>query len=670
MTDRPPTSGPSQAGGEASLPLTRIVLFTSGVGYFQHDGQVHGRSVFHARFRAEAVNDLLKSLVVQDFDGGTVSTVNYDSREPVSEILKSCPVKLWNNTTLFELLAQLRGEPVEVAAPNPVTGTIVGVERRTHTNGEKNREERVVADYVYLLTDQGLRSFPLDRVQHVRLLNAALQAELTQALAVLASGHDAEKKSVSIAFDGQGARRARAAYLMATPVWKTTYRLVLDEQAPPYLQGWAIVENTTEQDWQDVRLSLVAGRPISFTMDLYEPLFVTRPHVKMVLPSIPRPPVHEQALSGKGTGRGVGGVLSDRVTGSSADILGELCGSLVDEAYEERLDPRRGVEAAAEGGKTGELFAYDITTPVTLRRRSSAMLPIIGQAVEGNKLSVYNKSIHPKHPLNAFRLKNTSALHLMQGPITVFDGGTYAGDARIEDLVAGGEHILSYALDLTVEVQWTASEAWTGQTQYAIRKGGLVVTQKTIREGAYTIHNRDKKPKPVLIEHAISPGFDLVEPSEPPERTRECYRFSASVEAGRAHTIRVREEHPDQFDVFLYDAKLNVLVGYMQTGAISPPVKKALEQVVAIRKRLDETAAGLKRLEQQIKDVTQEQARLRENLSHVPANSDLHARYLQKLDQQETEIEHLQTEKEAFRKTEETQKKELTDYLVGMSCIE
>ena len=108
--------------------------------------------------------------------------------------------------------------------------------------------------------------------------------------------------------------------------------------------------------------------------------------------------------------------------------------------------------SVAQADDVGELFQYVIATPVDLPRQQSAMLPIVNESVEAEKLSIYNQSVQAKHPLNGLRLKNTTDLHLMQGPITVFDDGAYAGDAKIEDLQPGTERLMSYALDLDVEV--------------------------------------------------------------------------------------------------------------------------------------------------------------------------------------------------------------------------
>jgi len=292
------SSSPSSASPAAppSLPLSKIVLYSSGVGYFQHDGKVHDREQLDLRFNVNQVNDLLKSLVVQDFSGGQVASVTYGSRDPLTKTLTSFGVNLTGNPTLSQLLTQIRGEQLELATPNPVTGTLVGVEKKAEFVGEGPQRRLVETEYVTILTEEGLRSIPLLQIQRLKLVNEPLNRELQQALAVLATSHDTQKRSVSITFEGKGSREARVSYLTETPVWKTSYRLVLDDERPPFLQGWAIVENTTESDWSNVRLSLVSGRPISFIMDLYQPLYAPRPMIEPELYASLRPQVYGEAL--------------------------------------------------------------------------------------------------------------------------------------------------------------------------------------------------------------------------------------------------------------------------------------------------------------------------------------------------------------------------------------
>ncbi|HEV3137456.1 MAG TPA: hypothetical protein VGZ26_06120, partial [Pirellulales bacterium] len=228
---------------ETGLPLTKVVMFNSGVGYFEHRGEVEGDAKIDFRFRVDDINDLLKSMILEDRGGGTISTVTYGSRDPITKTLQTFPIDLTTNPTLGQLLDQVRGERVQLDTP-AISGIVLGVENRYK---EINKDHDVIeTEYVNLLTDGGLRSIPLDSIGGIKLLNEELDAELRQALVVLATGHNTDKKTVSLNLLGKGKRPVRVAYIEGTPVWKTSYRLVLSDKEAPFLQGWAIVENTTE----------------------------------------------------------------------------------------------------------------------------------------------------------------------------------------------------------------------------------------------------------------------------------------------------------------------------------------------------------------------------------------------------------------------------------------
>jgi hypothetical protein len=291
-------AAPSWAADEkpSDLPLTRVVLFSSGVGFYEHNGQIEGDGHVDLKFKVEDINDLLKSMVLQDFGGGKVSTVNYGSKDPITKTLKTFAIDLTKEPTLADLLRQIRGEKVQVEAPTAVVGTILGVEKR---KVKVSKEEAIEQEFLNLLTDQGLRSVNLEAVSRIKLSDEKLNSELQQALAILATAHATDKKTVSLNFLGTGKRDVRVGYIQESPIWKTSYRLVLKDDEKPFLQGWAIVENTTEQDWNDVNLTLISGRPISFVMDLYQPLYVQRPEVKPELYASLRPQTYDQDLAAK-----------------------------------------------------------------------------------------------------------------------------------------------------------------------------------------------------------------------------------------------------------------------------------------------------------------------------------------------------------------------------------
>jgi len=656
-----------------TLPLSKVVLYSSGVGYFEHDGTVQGQGHVDLRFTVDQINDVLKSLVVQDAGGGRISAVGYGSRDPIMKTLAGFGMNLTGNPTLGQLLDQIRGEPIEVATPSPLKGTLIGVEKKQQTMHEESRHSIITVEYLNLLTEEGLRSIPLAQVQRIQLLNSQLNGELQQALSVLAMAHDANKRTVSILFEGEGTRTVRVAYITETPIWKTSYRLMLDD-ARPVLQGWAIVENSTEADWSQIRLSLVSGRPISFVMDLYQPLYATRPVVVPELYASLHPRVYGDALDESPKERKQADSEQRRMEMDKSSSSGAAFGGLrapaarnaVASPVPTPLNPQQGVTPNAHGQDAGELFEYAMTAPLTVPRHTSAMLPIVNQPIEGQKVSIYNQSTHVKHPLNGFWLHNNTPLHLMQGPLTVFDGNAYAGDARIEDLAPGQDRLLSYALDLKTEVYPKVEAGQQNLLSVSLRKGVLIATHRMLEEKVYQIKNRDQKAKTLLIEHPHRADWQVVESATPTERTRDVYRFTVPLDAGHTAALRVREEKQLQQTVQLVDSGSDAIMYYLHAKQVSANVKEALQRVVALRDRLSQTTNRRNGLEQRMKEIGQEQARIRDNMGKLAHTSELYNRYVKKLDQQETEMEKLRKEIDGLKGTEEEQRLELNDYLTSL----
>ena len=479
--------GAAPAGDNADLDVSRVAVFSSGVAYYECEATVDGNESAELRFRTEQINDIIKSLVVQDLDGGTVGVVSYASRDPLEKTLRSFGVDITGKPTLAELLDQLRGEPVEIRGARAVDGVIMGVEKRRKQVGDAGIVE---TDVVNVLTASGLQQVALSEMTGIRLTNEKIDNELHKALETLAMGHDADKKSVVLNFNGVGERRVRVAYLLEAPIWKTTYRLVLDEEGRPFLQGWATVENATEEDWSDVELSLVSGRPISFTMDLYTPIYIPRPKEELEIYASLRPPDFEGAFDveearGVGMSRARGRVMRDKA--AKAPMGGGRMGFLAEAAPEMpamagiALEDA-GVASVALAGEAGELFQYTIRTPVSIPRQHSAMLPIVNEKISGEKVSIFNPATHPKHPLNGLHIKNTTDLNLMQGPITLFDGGVYAGDAKLPDLKPDEKRLVAYALDLGTEVMVKQRPRPDEIVKLRIVKGTLIHQRKYVDE--------------------------------------------------------------------------------------------------------------------------------------------------------------------------------------------
>lgn len=648
------------------LPLKRITLFTSGVGFFQREGEVTGDTSVELSFRAEQINDLLKSMVLQDFGGGKIAPVVFGSPESIDHTLKSFAIDITDNPPLSVLLNRMRGAKAEIAAPKEIQGVIVGVE----TQRQKVKDEVVEVHVLNLLTDQGMRALPLDQVQQIKILDVPLDSDLRSALNVLAGSHDAQRKPVMLSFAGQGKRRVSVGYTLEAPIWRTSYRLELQDGKASFLQGWALVQNTTDDDWRAVNLTLVSGRPISFIMDLYQPLFLPRPTVVPEIYASLRPPVYEGGVESEKRPEMVlrrAAVPMEQARGFGVAPGGALAAPATEAAGQTELGlADRGVSALVSAGGVGELFQYAIDQPVTVGRHKSAMLPIVNAPIETEKVSIYNETVQHRFPLNGLRVKNTTGLVLMQGPITVFDGGTYAGDARIEDLQPKEQRLLSYALDLKVEVEPLQQGEASELTSIQIRKGVATVTQRLTQAKTYTIRNKAAEKRIVLIEHPFRPDWKLADTPKPVERTPSVYRFQVAVAPGKSEKLPVKEERLISQSVGLVNADLNMLLLYSRSAVINPKVKAALEKVVGMRNALSDLQRRSGQIDQQLNDLTAEQTRIRENMRVLAQNSELYARYVKELDQQETRIAELREQLSKLRADEESQRKQLDDYIAGL----
>ncbi|MCA9234094.1 MAG: hypothetical protein KDA44_01390 [Planctomycetales bacterium] len=686
--DKSPAAADAQA---AEAPVRRVVLFNSGVGYFERQGVVTGDATIDLVFNVDDVNDLLKSMVVQDADGGRVSTVTYGSRDPITRTLATFAIDLNDEPSLGELLQQIRGEQISLEAPMPIEGAIVGIEtQRRQLEGNQTIETELLT----LLTDKGLRRVPLDSIGSIQLARPELDAELRQALRTLALGHATDKKTVSLRFTGEGERRVSVGYILEAPVWKTSYRLVLDDEGKPFLQGWAIVENTTDADWSDVQLSLVSGRPISFAMDLYSPLFASRPVVTPELYASLAPQVYDLDLFAvdpspamnapaesevlgrrvsspsaiRGGGGGAGG-FGGGGGGGYGGVAADMPAAMAPASPASREQMELSVTAAAQGGDVGELFQYDIDGPVTLARQRSAMLPIVNQAIAGQKVSIYNPAVHSKHPLNGVQLQNTSDLHLMQGPVTVFDGGVYAGDARIPDLPAGGERLLSYAMDLDVEVAPQSDAQVQSLTTARIGGGALILTYKQVRSQKYALKNSGDDDKTVLVEYPHDPSqsdWELVTPEKPTEQTRDAYRFAVAAVAGERTDLQIKEQRTIRQSVALRSLNDRQVAVFVEAPEISDAVRAALRDVQKRQAEIAQLTTRRKQIEREIATIGQEQTRIRDNMRAIDRNTDLYNRYVKKFTEQEDRIEKLRNESAELEQRTTALQTALEQYIAGL----
>ena len=315
----------------ASLPVRRVVLYKNGVGYFEHLGRVHGSQTVHIDFTSAQLNDVLKSLTALDLSGGRITGVDYNSEAPLARRLSTLRLALGEKPSMADFLAALRGARVEVRSTTGpvVAGKLLSVERKTRTGSNWTVE----TDEISLITDTGeVRSIDLNPTTGVRIAEHDLQAEVGKYLGLIASARDQDVRRMTLSTAGTGERNLYVSYISEVPIWKTTYRIVLPTKAEkkPLLQGWAIVDNTVGEDWNDVELSLVAGAPHSFIQQLSEPFYGRRPVVALPESVQLSPQTHAATLLG-GNGS-ISGTVTDAsgaiVAGATVRLVGPESGVL------------------------------------------------------------------------------------------------------------------------------------------------------------------------------------------------------------------------------------------------------------------------------------------------------------------------------------------------------
>lgn len=322
------------AGDESTatkLPVRRVILYKTGVGYFEHLGRIQNDQSIRIDFTSGQLNDVLQSITILDLNGGRIAGVNYNSEAPLSQRLGTLRLPLEETTDISKFYGALRGARLEVVSGNAaITGRLLSVERKTRVSGGTTLE----VDLATLVSDTGeVHSVELTPAVSVRLAEKEVSGEVSRYLGLLSSVRQQDIRRMTIDTAGTGERQLYVSYISEVPVWKTTYRIVLPSKPgeTPLLQGWAVVDNTVGEDWNNVELSLVAGAPQSFIQPLSQPYYARRPVIAMPELAQLAPQTHEAAMMG-GIG-GVSGVVTDQsggvVQGASVKAISSENGAIV-----------------------------------------------------------------------------------------------------------------------------------------------------------------------------------------------------------------------------------------------------------------------------------------------------------------------------------------------------
>ena len=657
----------------ADLPVREVVLFKHGVGYFARSGRLGAGESARLDFKAGEMNDVLKSLTIEQKGTGKISGLRYDSSEPLSKKLEEFPFSIGSQQPLSAVLDQLKGARIELKfGTETVAGAIVGARRLA---GGANQPEHEQAT---LLLDSGeIRSVDLGAVTSLRFSDPALQLQFKDYLAALVQSRSKEKRSVYIDSTDSAAREIVASYMIPLPVWKSSYRLIFGETGQPTLEGWAIVDNTTGDDWTNVRLALVSGRPISFISRLYEPRYVGRPTAELPEEEALAPVVDTGALDEeKDTrGAGVGGnALNERreVTAfkrmaeppppaAPAPMIGGVSVDMV------RTKAPSSIAASAAARELGELFEYRISTPVTIRKSESAMLPFLQDKITARKLLIYSDQ-SSAHPLNAAEITNATGKTLDGGPITVFEGGTYGGEALMETVKTGDKRLLSYAVDLGTRINTQFDSKGDIVREVHMKRGVMTTRMAAVETRTYTIRNVDQKPKTLIIEHPARPDYTLLD-RKPTEKTVNAYRFEVKLAAGASEKFPVVEERVYDSSFAIANLTPDVLFTYVQNKSLSDTARKQLGEIVNRKQQIAAADAEVHRVEAQVATIVRDQERIRQNinsLNHVSGQQEQVQKYARQLADQEAQLATLRDRQSELERKRAALQSELNSLIEKM----
>jgi hypothetical protein len=672
------TSG--SADPAARLPVTRVILYKNGVGYFEHSGHVRGSQDVNVDFTTAQLNDVLKSLTVLDLGKGRITGVSYNSTAPLQHQLASLHLPVGDNPTTAQFLDALRGARIEVRnGSSAATGRLLSIEEREivtpKSDGDNAEKGKVGLTQISLVTDSGeVRLFDLTPSTTVRVVEKEVNDEVGKYLGLVASTRDQDVRRMTISTAGDGERDLLVSYISEVPVWKSTYRIVVPSDGKPLLQGWAIVDNTVGEDWDNVDLSLIAGAPQSFVQELSQPYYTRRPVVALPQNALLTPQTHEATLeqyaqlqaapevsvqNGAPLPRApvagtVGGVPGGIASGSGGGMGGGVFrfgGPMKERAALNRPDATAMAEALESGtavGQTqelGDLFEYKLKDHVTIRKNQSALVPILQSRIDAEKVSVWNPS--DSSALRTLWLNNNTELTLDGGTFNVLEGDAFAGEGLMDPIKPGEKRLLSYAADLGVLVDTKQKSDNQHVTKIVIAHGTMTQSTQERQEYTYTIRNRDAAPRTLIVEHPARPGWKLAGDESPVESSSSFHRFRLSVEPKKTTTLTVKEYRPISNTYALTNVTDDQITFFLAQKMINADVEKALRKIISQKNDIAGLDAVITGHKAQVTSISEDQQRVRENMKALKGSSEEKAlveRYVRELNEQEDRVQSLRRE--------------------------
>lgn len=697
-----PLPSVANSGLVNTLPIRRVILYSNGVAYIERRGVVTGKVEINLSFKQSQVDDVLKSMVVLDLGQGKIGAVRYNSSAPASARTAEIPFSIdaeseqdeGSSGGLAAVLSQLQGAKVVVTSTRgTATGSILTVEKRKAEIKPKNGGEVTTLETGYslvLASDGGdIVAFDLTEIRGVKLLEDATRRDITEFANATASTRRRDAKTITVTSNGTGQREMVVSYTVAAPIWKTTYRVVLGEDGKPFFQGWAIIDNVSEEDWRDVQMSLVSGSPVSFIQNLQKPLYRYRPIIPIPDDLNLRPQIYDPEAgsgTGSGGGSGSGDGYGSGTGGGSADLsapppkpaFGDANNNfIVSSGYagtgvsDVLINKEGGVQTAATGSEIGDLFEYRIEQPVSVDRNQSALIPIIQTKMDGERVSIFRyvnpdpepdnddedpetanvRKANPR-PMSGMLLKNTTPMTFEGGSMTILDRDAYAGEALMERLKAKEQRLISFALDLGTLVRVEDKQEREPAVMLTVVNGVFQVHYFKSDKRTYRLSNQTDRPKTVYIEHPVRKGWTLSDKfAKPDYTTARFYRFRIALKPFENTDVTVAENLGMMDKYQLTSLSPKDLEIFVASRTISELTRVRLAKLIDLRMQINQINAKLAALDTDKGAISADQARFRENIEALAKTAEakqLIARYIAKANEQESRLEQIETERKSL----------------------
>ena len=517
---------------------------------------------------------------------------------------------------------------------------------------EKNQTDDGPELTLNLMNNSGITRVEITGSTNIRFADPSLQAELKTALEKIAADRMKAQRILKISFRGSGERRVRLSYIRAVPLWKTSYRIVLNEEGIPRLEGWAIVQNTGSAAWDDIQLGFVAGQPNAFTMDLSTPRYVTRENISTAAQKPIGATAYERAYSKQAAPAPSMSRAYDEL------YMEELDADFYGYAESEAPYEPAAVSSQATASSAGNFYRYEVNHPVTIEARSSAMIPIIQYSEAGKSLGVYDPAFNLV--FKGIKLENSSGAQWAAGPATVLEGRSYGGDTLLPEMIPGSEQLLTFAVHGALEVNKYTEDEARRITSLKISEGILTRVEKMKRETFYKIEGTEDE---LLIIHPKDYGWELIGTHPEFEENPSEYRFSVT---DWKEPVVITEEYTVSNQYSLIGMQINDIVFYLEWDGISARMKTMLQRITELKKDIETIKSELNTVNAQINRLTRDQGRIRENMKVLDKESDLFDRYSQQLESQEEEFTALYTQQENKQKKLEQAQARLSEYVMDL----